>query len=152
MPESPMLIAECFASFLFFFLFPPPLPSPSFLLPFFLSFSLLSLAEVSGKEVPSVHGLFSCLCVHIVFFFVCPIIWLESRVLWWRHWLKTMDPGVPASVGWVKNPTTVAQVVAKAQVWFPASTVSSRIWHCHSWHKSQLWLRFFPWPENVYMP
>ena len=54
---------------------------------------------------------------------------------------------------WVKNPTAVAQVSTEAQV-------QSLAWHSglkdlellQLHHRSQLWLRFSPWPWNFHMP
>ena len=60
---------------------------------------------------------------------------------------KTCWTRVPATVLWVKNLTSVAQVAVEARVQFP------------DWHSGlkdpvspQLWLRFNPWPENFHIP
>ena len=61
--------------------------------------------------------------------------------------------GVLTTVEWVKNPTTVAQIVAQARVWSLAlcgglkDPVLPQLWH-----RLQLQIGFDPWPGNFHMP
>ena len=67
-------------------------------------------------------------------------------------WLKSIRPGIPAMVDWVKNPTAMAQVTVEVQIRSPA-------WHSGlqdievlaQRQRRLLWLRFSPWPGNVQM-
>ena len=60
--------------------------------------------------------------------------------------------GVPSMAQWVRNPTAVAQAAVEMRV--PSPTPHDGLKEPvlpQLWHRSQLWLRFTPWPRNYHM-
>ena len=62
--------------------------------------------------------------------------------------------GLPTVLQWVKNPTSVAQVIVEAWVWSLAqySGLKDLMLPQLQHRLLQLWIRFSPWPGNIHMP
>ena len=61
------------------------------------------------------------------------------------QFLKKLNIGVLAVAQWFKNPTAVALFAAVVQVGLKDLVL------LQLWHRSQLWLRFNPWPGNCHV-
>ena len=67
--------------------------------------------------------------------------------------MKKKNVRVAAVGQWVKNPIAAAQVTAETQVQSPARSSGLKdLALSQLLHRSELWLRFSPWPGNFHTP